>query len=246
MLHTVGVGDGDAEVVFLPGLFGQGRNWAGIAKALDRPALLIDPPNHGRSPWTDEVSYAGMADAVAESLPGPIAVVGHSMGGKIAMALALRHPDLVTRLCVVDVSPVTYTEDGGFDKLIAAMRALDLSTIANRTDADQKLRVGDPGVRGFLLQNLRPAEDGTWAWQMNLELLARELPTIRGWDVSGSWDGPVLWVSGADSDYVREEYEPAMEALFPKLYKVTVKDSGHWVHSDQPKVMTEILQRFLA
>ena len=161
--------------MFCHGLFGQGKNWTQIAKALspDHRVLLLDMPNHGRSPWTESFDYVELADLVADELPArPVRSSGHSMGGKIAMCLALRHPELVERLVVVDVAPVAYASGREFVGYVETMRALDLSAIERRDQADEALReaVPNPVVRSFLLQNLRRTGDG-WHWQVNLDLL---------------------------------------------------------------------------
>jgi pimeloyl-ACP methyl ester carboxylesterase len=249
------LGDGGSRVVFLHGLFGQGRNWTQIGKALaDRHrVLLVDLPHHGRSGWEADFDYLRVADQVAALLDAadPVALVGHSLGGKVAMVLALRHPELVERLCVVDVSPVVYDHLSEFEKYVAAMRGLDLGSLKERGEADAALvaAVPDPTVRGFLLQNLRRDGD-TWRWQANLEVLGAALSTIGGWPESRlaglrPYAGPVLWVAGARSPYVRSEYAAAMDRWFPGNRKVTVKDAGHWVHSEQPEVFGEVLRRFV-
>ena len=249
------IGDGGSRVVFLHGLFGQGRNWTQIGKALaDRHrVLLVDLPHHGRSGWEADFDYLRVADQVAALLDAadPVALVGHSLGGKVAMVLALRHPELVERLCVVDVSPVVYDHLSEFEKYVAAMRGLDLGSLKERGEADAALvaAVPDPTVRGFLLQNLRRDGD-TWRWQANLEVLGASLSTIGGWPESRlaglrPYAGPVLWVAGARSPYVRPEYAAAMDRWFPGNRKVTVKDAGHWVHSEQPEVFGEVLRRFV-
>ncbi len=254
-LHTTSYGDSGSRVVFCHGLFGQGRNWTQHARALAERhrVLLVDKPNHGRSPWTESIDYVSMADQVAELLDpaDPVALVGHSMGAKAAMVLTLRHPELVERLMVVDMAPVAYANGSGFRGYIDAMLGMDLPPDASREDADAALRdaVPDNGVRAFLLQNLRRSPDG-WSWQPNLELLREELGTISGWPaeaVAGlpPYAGPVLWVGGADSAYVKDEYAPAMEALFPRVRKVMIKGAGHWVHSEQPEVFREVLRRFV-
>jgi pimeloyl-ACP methyl ester carboxylesterase len=248
------VGSGGRPVLFCHGLFGQGKNWTGIAKSLSSQytSLLVDLPNHGRSAWTDDVGYPEMAARVAELLvaraDGPAAVVGHSMGGKVAMALALHHPDLVERLCVVDIAPMRYDSMIGFGGYVRGMQALDLTTLTSRTDADEQLRlwVSDPVVRGFLLQNLRRDSDG-WHWQMNLKVLGDHLADLGDWpDLPTSpYDGPVLWMAGARSSYVTTAYAAGMRALFPRTMSVTVKNAGHWVHSEQPEVFTSVLRQFL-
>jgi pimeloyl-ACP methyl ester carboxylesterase len=254
-LHTTSYGDHGSRIVFLHGLFGQGRNWTQIAKALasEHRTLLVDLPHHGRSPWADHFDFVKIADQVAGLLADDDAVtlVGHSLGGKVAMILALRHPELVARLCVVDVSPVGYGNADEFAGYIRAMQALDLDDLQQRSDAEAALTEAVPSatVRGFLLQNLR-REGASWRWQLNLDVLGRELAELSAWPedrLAGltAYDGPVLWLAGARSDYVRDEYTPAMERWFPHTRRVTIKNAGHWVHSEQPEVFVEVLRRFV-
>jgi pimeloyl-ACP methyl ester carboxylesterase len=254
-LHTKAIGDRGSRVIFLHGLFGQGRNWTQVAKALaDRHrVLLVDLPHHGRSGWEDDFDYLRVADRVAGILDAgdPAAVVGHSLGGKVAMVLALRHPELVERLCVVDVSPVAYDHLSQFQRYVVAMQGLDLASLKQRADADAALAdaVPDPTVRAFLLQNLRRDGDA-WRWQANLDVLGAALPAIGDWPedrLAGtpSYRGLVLWIAGESSDYVTRDYGEAMDRWFPRNRLVTVKGAGHWVHSEQPEVFLEVLRRFL-
>jgi pimeloyl-ACP methyl ester carboxylesterase len=264
------VGEAGPRVVFVHGLFGQGRNWTTIAKGLaeNHRVTLVDLPNHGHSPWTDRVDYADMAGLLAaelELLGEPVTLVGHSMGGKVAMTLALRRPELLRALVVVDIAPSVYPISGGrtddpdeeaspFAAYIAAMRALDLDTLEKRQDADDALRSVVPSrmVRGFLLQSLVRdglGTDGGWRWRLNLELLERDLGELRGFPqppAGAHFDGPVLWIAGANSTYVLPEDRPRMEALFPSTRLVRIKNAGHWVHSEQPEVFLETVRRFLA
>lgn len=258
-LHVTSLGDSGPLVAFCHGLFGQGKNWTTIAKAIaeDHRVVLVDMPHHGRSAWPERFDYVDVADRVATvfSADDPVRLVGHSMGGKAAMVLALRHPELVERLCVVDVSPVDYSAAGRgtseFAGYIEAMLALDLSTLEHRRDADAALTdaVPHPTVRSFLLQNLHH-HAGRWMWRPNLEVLGRDLAVLGGWPEQAlaglaPYDGPTLWIAGQTSAYVRDEYAAAMDRWFPRNRRVVIKGAGHWVHSEQPQVFTEVLRRFL-
>jgi pimeloyl-ACP methyl ester carboxylesterase len=264
------LGESGPRVVFVHGLFGQGKNWTTIAKGLadSHRVTLIDLPNHGHSPWTDRVDYLDMAELVAtelEQLGEPVTLVGHSMGGKVAMQLALRRPELLRALVVVDIAPVSYPPTGGrtddpdeeaspFGAYIEAMRALDLDQLTTRDEADAALRDVIPSrmVRSFLLQSLVReglGTDGGWRWRLNLELLDRDLGELRGFPApppGAVFEGPVLWIAGANSTYVLDEDRPHMDALFPATRLVRIKKAGHWVHSEQPEVFLETLRRFLA
>ena len=254
-LHTTTYGENGSPIVFCHGLFGQGKNWTSIAKAFadEHAVLLVDLPHHGRSPWPDHFDYLEMADQVAAELPDePVTLVGHSMGGKLAMVLALRHPERVKRLCVVDVTPVDYGSAGEFAGYIKTMRGLDLDALESRSQASEALAEAVPNetVRGFLLQNLRHADDG-WRWQPNLEVLGEELAKVTGWPADeladeAPYDGPVLWIAGGDSDYITDEHADEMERWFPNSRRVTIKGAGHWVHSQRPEVFVEVLRRFVA
>lgn len=263
------VGEAGPYVVFVHGLFGQGKNWTTIAKGLAdaHRVLLVDLPNHGHSPWTDRVHYLDMVEMLAaelENLGEPVTLVGHSMGGKVAMQLALRHPELLRALVVVDIAPVEYPVQGGrtddpdeeaspFAAYIDAMQALDLDSLKTRGDADDALRDAVPSrmVRSFLLQSLVReglGADGGWRWRLNLELLERDLGELRGFPEpppGATYDGPVLWIAGANSTYVLPEDRPAMDALFPATRLVRIKDAGHWVHSEQPEVFLRTVGLFL-
>ena len=259
-LHTTTYGEHGPPIVFCHGLFGQGRNWTGVAKTLadDHRTVLVDLPHHGRSPWSESFDYVEVADQVAELLADqfgpddPVTLVGHSMGGKTAMVTALRSPELVRRLCVVDIAPVDYGGRGEFEGYIEAMQALDLDALERRADADAALEpaVPDRTVREFLLQNLRREGDG-WRWQANLEVLGRDLDVLAGWPADrleglDPFEGPVVWVAGADSGYVRSGNDTAMRRLFPHTRKIVVKGAGHWVHSQRPEVVVEVLRQLAA
>ena len=253
-LHHTDIGDTGRRTVFLHGLFGQGRNFTQVAKALvpDLRSTLVDLPNHGRSPWTGSVDYLEVADVVADFVrttydDGPVHLVGHSMGGKVAMVLALRHPELLERLVVVDIAPAPSDGAGEFEHLLDSLARIDLDSIERRGEADEQLAqwVDDERVRGFLLQNLRTTSDG-FTWQANLQLLRRELGIIGGFpDLDATFDPPVLWVAGGRSDYVQPEHVEVMKRLFPRTTSVTIKGAGHWVHSEKPEAFTSAVRAFL-
>ena len=187
VLNTVDLGESGSRVVFCHGLFGQGKNFTAIGKVLadDHRVTLVDMPDHGRSPRTDGFDYLAYADLVAELLSpdDPVALVGHSMGGKVAMLLALRHPELVERLVVVDVAPVPYDHAAEFEGYIAAMRAIDLATLASRAEADSALSRGRAVVDGARLPAPEPAPRGrrVASWLLNLDVLGRDLDLVTGW-----------------------------------------------------------------
>jgi pimeloyl-ACP methyl ester carboxylesterase len=263
------LGDSGPRVVFVHGLFGQGRNWTTIARRLAEDGhrvTLLDLPNHGHSPWTDRVDYLDMAELVAAELATfgePVTLVGHSMGGKVAMQLALRHPELLRALVVVDIAPTDYPETGGrtddpdeeaspFAAFIAAMQQIDLEDLASREEADAALRAAVPSdmVRSFLLQSLvrEGGPDGGWRWRLNLGVLARDLGELRRFPSvpsGATYDGPVLWIAGASSSYVLDRDRARMDELFPATRLVRIKHAGHWVHSEQPEVFLETVRRFL-
>jgi pimeloyl-ACP methyl ester carboxylesterase len=235
-----------------------------VAKALSGPegtsarCTLVDLPDHGRSPWSDQFSFEGYAAAVAGTLRAvddaePWVVVGHSLGGKTAMVLALREPALVDRLCVVDMAPRHYGDLERFAGYIAEMQRLPLAELTTRADAEARFEEPNAGVKAFLLQNLR-RDGSTWRWQANLDLIAADAArgsgsAIAGWPVEpGSvppFEGPVLWLAGAESGYVSPEDAATMRALFPRVRLVTVKGASHWVHTDAPEVVVEALRRFI-
>ncbi|WP_347354168.1 alpha/beta fold hydrolase [Intrasporangium sp.] len=263
-LHTRSVGTAGPHVAFLHGLFGQGRNWNQIAKGVsgarhdDAQCLLVDLPDHGRSPRTPQFSYEGYADSVAATLGDTApaetwALVGHSLGGKVAMLVALLHPDLVERLVVVDIAPKSYGSLDRFAGYIDEMRRLPLRELTSRADAEERFHESDPGVKAFLLQNLRRDGD-SWRWQANLDLFAADAARgsasrIAGWpavaDKVAPFAGPVLWIAGGASPYIRAEDTEGMRRLFPAVELLTVEGATHWVHTEAPAVVIDALRRFV-
>lgn len=263
-LHSLSVGTAGPRIAFLHGLFGQGRNWNQIAKAVAGPegtdarCLLVDLPDHGRSRWSDDFSFDAYAAAVATTLaakaPGESwTVVGHSLGGKVAMLLALAHPDLVERLVVVDIAPKSYGSLERFEGYIGELQRLPVEELTSRADAEARFEEPDPGVKAFLLQNLRRHGD-SWRWQVNLDLIAAdaargEESRIADWPASADdlppFDGPVLWIAGGESRYVTRDDGDRMRRHFPRARLLTIKGAGHWVHTEAPEIIVEALRRLL-
>jgi esterase len=252
-LHATEYGNG-SPVLVLHGLFGSGRNWASVCQKLaaSHRVFALDLRNHGASGWSDEMSYAALAKDVAALVRardlGRVALVGHSMGGKVAMVLALTRPELVARIVVVDVAPATY--EPVLLSYVQAMRAIDLAGVRRRSDAEAGLEstVPDPAERGFLLQNLVLDRDGA-RWRINLPALEQALPAISSFPelpASARYDGPALFVAGERSNYVRPEHEVAIRCLFPRAEIVRIAGAGHWVHAEQPKAFLETVAPFLA
>ncbi len=255
-IETELVEGGSRRVVFLHGLMGRGKNFTTIAKGLQdsTTSLLVDLPNHGASCWTDEFDYLEIVDLVAEELrrdfcqDEPAVILGHSMGGKVAMLLALRYPELTAGLIIEDISPVKSTTSE-FEHLLGALLQLDLSALSSRRDAHAKLKsdIDDARVRGFLLQNLSRDGEGGFVWEPNIQMLYDNLSTIVSFpDVDQIYERhPVLWVKGANSDYIDDEASEVMRELFPMTRKVQIRDASHWVHSEQPQLFTETIDYYI-
>ena len=237
-----------APLVIVHGLYGSARNWGVIAKRLsdDRQVIAVDLRNHGNSPWHDTHGYEQMADDLAEvieTLGKPTDVVGHSMGGKTAMMLALRHPARLRRLVVADIAPVAYSHSQ--IQFIEAMRSVDLSRVERRSDAEAQLaELGvDASLQSFFTQSLDVTNR---RWRLNLDVLATEMPKILSFpEVDGHWDGPALFLSGSLSDYVRPEYRPRIKELFPAARFAKLPGAGHWLHAEKPREFEATVRTFL-
>ncbi len=251
-LPVTSYGESGTPVVVMHGLFGSGRNWMTAARRLadQHRVFAFDLRNHGTSPHTDTMSYLEMAEdvrATIESLGvGPVALVGHSMGGKTAMLTALQFPHVVERLAVVDAAPVAYPP--AFVEYAHAMRDADLSSVQRRADVDAQLvaAVPNPGTRAFLLQNLVLDSSGA-RWRPNLPVIEAALPAISGWPtVEGlTYDGPTLFIYGGKSDYVQQDHRATIASYFPQVRYAEVPEAGHWVHAERLDDFLAVLAPFL-
>lgn len=248
-----------APLLLAHGLLGQGANLRAVARhaSRTRSASVVDMRNHGRSPWTDEMTYlamaADLAAAAARLGDGPLRLLGHSMGGKAAMATALTSPQLVESLIVVDIAPTPY-EDAENRAIVAALRAADLSAARSRADvAPQIAHVAtDAAMSAFLLQNLalETGEDGVRhaRWRPNLDAIAAALPDIVGWpkELAGRrYEGPALFVVGGRSSYVTDVGRAAIAARFPRAELRVIPEAGHWVHAEAPQEFAAALEEWL-
>jgi pimeloyl-ACP methyl ester carboxylesterase len=250
ILHAAESGTG-APVALLHGLFGQGANFASLARRLSRSArvIVLDLRNHGASPHAPAMSYQAMAEDVLETLGArgalPCRLLGHSLGGKVAMMAALRAPGAVSGLLVGDIAPARYPP--AFGPLTAAMAALPLTPDLTRAAADAALAaVAPPAVRALLLQNLRLGARPHW--RIALPEITAALPALLDWPAIDAtpYPGPALFVAAALSGLLRAEHRPAIRALFPAARFLTLKGAGHWLHADQPAAFASLAEAFLA
>lgn len=240
-----------SPVLILHGLFGFSDNWQTIAKGLSDQFLIVTPDlrNHGRSPHADKHSYPEMAEDIRAFLEQhwmfSAAVIGHSMGGKVAMQLALTHPEMVDRLVVVDMEPGK-AEDN-HSSIFRALLDLDLSKMTSRKDIEAYLtdRIPDTGTRQFLLKNVTREDDGRFTWKMNLQALWTHYSDILAGVTGEPYDKPALFIRGSRSDYIKDKDIPLIHSLFPKARVVTIEGAGHWVHADKPNELLQTLKDFL-
>jgi pimeloyl-ACP methyl ester carboxylesterase len=251
-LNVIEAGQG-APLVLLHGLFGSARNWGAVQKALstDYRVVALDLRNHGASPHTLGMDYAAQAGDVAETLATlgikRAVVLGHSMGGKAAMMLALTRPELIERLIIADIAPRPYPP--ALRAVVAALQALPLHAGLTRQEADQALRgaVPEAPIRSFLLQNLR-FEAAPPSWRIGLAEIAAAMPEIEDFapPPSARFEGPALAMAGALSTYIRAEDHAAFRALFPRISFVSIPRTGHWLHAENPEGFLAEVRGFLS
>jgi pimeloyl-ACP methyl ester carboxylesterase len=251
ILNTVSNGGGaGAPLLIAHGLFGTARNWGVLAKRLadERQVISVDMRNHGSSFRAASNTYVDMAGDLArviESGGDSSNVLGHSMGGKAAMLLALSRPDLVKKLVVADISPVGYSHSQ-LDK-ITAMKAVDLSVVERRRDADEQLVewVKDSSLRSFLLQSLTLGEEGA-SWKLNLDALGAAMADVIGFpDIENVFEGEVLFLHGGNSDYVQPAHHERILTLFPNARFEAIEGAGHWLHAEKPREFEAAVRGFL-
>ena len=253
-LHCETIGNGP-DLVILHGLFGSGENWRSQAKRLATQFTVhsMDARNHGDSPHTTGISYPQMAADVAATCAilgiKHSHIIGHSMGGKTAMQLALQQPQLINRLIVVDIGPGQYPHH--HRNVIDGLIAVQQSDTSNRRDADTLLaqHVDNAAVRAFLLKNLQRTADNRYRLKINLEVIAGQYEHIAAAvgasNHTARFDGPVLFIKGADSDYLQPSDREIILQKFPNTALKTIDGAGHWPHSEKPDVVYRIIADFL-
>lgn len=255
-LHFQSFGQGPV-VILLHGLFGSWENLGSIARtlALDYQVYCLDLRNHGRSPHADVMNYDAMSEDVYNFMQhqgiDKAHFLGHSMGGKTAMQLALNHPGVVDKLIVADIAPVQYPPH--HESIIAGLRSLDLSVLVSRADAEKQLAnyVSELPVRQFLLKNLIKSGADSFSWRMNLPAIIANYPAISAGQtvpegtLPDGYPGQVLFIKGGNSDYITAKYSQVVATLFPRAVMRIIPATGHWLHAEKPTLFVQIVRRFL-
>lgn len=238
-------------LIILHGLMGSSDNWLPQAKMLSDQyhVFILDQRNHGQSPHDEAMNYKVLASDLKDfieqhHLEKPI-ILGHSMGGKTAMNYAVAHPESLSALIVADIAPKYYKVH--HDTIVKGLKAIPIDTVKTRGEADQILSeyVPEPDVRQFLLKNLNRKAEGGFSWKVNLLVIEKSLEDI-GQDLQfrGTFDGPTLFIRGANSNYVKDEDRDRIKQVFPKSTLVTM-DTGHWVQAEKPQEFVEVVRNFL-
>ena len=250
MLNYMTFGDEKSPpVMIVHGLYGSGRNWGVIAKRLSDQffVITVDLRNHGDSPWLDTHNYHVMADDLVEvinSLNIKPNIIGHSMGGKAAMVLALKHPNLVRNLIIADIAPVKYEHDQS--QFIEAMQKVDLSKVEKRSDATLVLSkfVKDKSLQNFFTQSL---DIKAKRWKLNLKVLRSEMSEILSFPkIESEFSGHSLFLKGENSDYIKPEHRKLIKSLFTKARFATFKEAGHWLHAEKPREFESAARLFFS
>jgi pimeloyl-ACP methyl ester carboxylesterase len=248
-LHVREMGEG-FPLVILHGLFGFSDNWQTHAKKLAAyyRVVLVDLRNHGHSPWSDEFSYQLMVNDLKELVDDlgiqKMHLLGHSMGGKVAMLFAQQYTKSIDKLLVVDIGIKAYPMH--HQHILAGMHSIDLNTITARSQAEAILKehIDSDGVRQFLLKNLYWKDKGQLAWRMNVDVLEREMPEILAALPEKETFVPTLFIRGALSNYILDEDFSAIEEVFPEAEFVTIDHAGHWVHAEAPEEFIDAVLSF--
>lgn len=239
-------------LILIHGLFGNADNLAGIKRHFESSfnIVSVDLPDHGESPWTNGFLVSDAADAIYDIMQSlnieKSAVLGHSLGGKVAMKLALNHNDKVTHLIVADIAPVSYNHS--HQAVFDGLKSVPLDTIESRKEADKIMssHVKEMGVRQFLLKSLYQDENGSWKWRFNVDGLISSYSHIIDWEqTTQTFNGVTLFIKGSESDYITAEYRDAITRYFPSAKAHIIEGTGHWLHAEKPAAFNAIVERTL-
>ncbi len=239
-------------LIILHGLFGSSDNWFTLSKqfAKDYTVYVVDQRNHGQSPHSEVMNYGALAEDlqlfVKENAISDPDIIGHSMGGKAAMNFAVKYPDMLRKLVVVDIVPKSYPVH--HDAILEGLHNIPLATLKNRSKADTLLSkfVPEPAVRQFLLKNLSRDADGRFEWKLNLSAIDQNIEAMgSGMIFSGKHDGPALFIRGEKSNYYEPGDEDRIKVIFPNAEFVTL-NTGHWVQAEDPEGFARAVINFLA
>ena len=251
-IYATSTGSGP-DVILIHGLFGMGSNLRALARALQDQFTVhaLDLPNHGDSGWVDSTDIPAMAAAVLAWMDRlnmqSASLVGHSLGGKVAMELALQYPQRIPTIVIADIAPVLYP--AGHADEFAALNAVAQAKCDSRTDARRIMAryVSDDGIVQFLAKSLRRCEDGSYGWKFNLAGIEASYDGIRaGIEPRESYEKPVLFVKGGDSNYIQESHRGRITELFPAAALKVIPGCGHWLHAQQPRLFNSLVVRFLS
>lgn len=235
-------------ILLIHGLFGSLDNLGVLARGLKDagPLIQVDVRNHGLSPRADEMSYRAMAQDMLDTLDAHhidrVAVIGHSMGGKIAMAMSALAPQRLERLVMIDIAPVDY-QTRRHDEIFAAIRAVSDAGVHLRSEAAQVMRahIKEEGVIQFILKSFQEGE-----WRFNVPALWENYATISGWEAVPAWPHPALFIRGGESPYLDNQYRDALLRQFPTASAYVISGAGHWVHAEKPDAVLRSVRRFFA
>lgn len=254
-------------VVIVHGLYGSSDNWLTVAKKLssEYQIFMIDQRNHGRSPNSEEHSYEAMKNDLAEFFDQQAIekaiVMGHSMGGKTAMSFAADYPERIEKLIVIDIAPKDYflldDESQYFlhKNILRAMLEIDFSKVESRKQVEDFLneRVDNAQIVQFLLKNVhRNKENHQFEWRLNVPVLYDNLDEIIN-GVNTHWfddrlpiyNYPVLFIKGANSNYILPEDYASIRRIYPEAEIIEIQDAGHWLHAEQPQLFMNVVWSFL-
>ncbi|CAM9926658.1 unnamed protein product [Chrysoparadoxa australica] len=246
------LGSGD-PIFVLHGVFGSSDNWQTVGKNLSEnfTVYLIDLRNHGQSPHDSEMNYPAMAGDVLELIKDEkldiVSIIGHSMGGKVAMELACSFPMVVKKLIVVDIAPKYYPPH--HQDILESFKTLAIQSMSTRKEAEEALseKISNPGVRQFILKNLGRKDNDEFEWKINYQAISDNVELIgKGLEKNQRFNGQTLFINGSKSDYIQKNDHELITSHFPKAQIKTIEGAGHWVHAEKPKEITTLLLNYLS